>query len=71
MTSKDLFAVCVRVIGLISLMLLFNSLALMLSAPMPWELVVRFVIWFVLAVWMLRGAPALIRFAYPDRTERL
>jgi len=66
MKPHELFAVAVRVVGLLSLLyLLFTSL-MFFAAGVSWQFVVRSLIWALVSLWFLRGAPQLIRFAYPE-----
>jgi hypothetical protein len=66
MSPRDLFAVAVRTAGLISLFYLLQSVLLLLGVDMQWTSIVRSLVWLILTLWLLRGAPALVRFAYRD-----
>lgn len=66
MSPRDLFAVFVRTAGLISLFYLLQSVLLVLGVEVQWPFVVRTLVWLILSIWLLRGAPALVRFAYRD-----
>lgn len=66
MHSQEIFAVVVRVIGLVSLIYLLATSFVFFGSGMPWLFVVRCIVWAVVSIWMLRGAPQLVRFAYPD-----
>jgi hypothetical protein len=65
MKPHELFAVAVRVVGLVSLIYLLGCATLFVAAGVSWLFIVRTLVWLVLSLWMLRGAPALVRFAYP------
>jgi hypothetical protein len=66
MSPRDLFAVAVRTAGLISLFYLLESVLLLLGVELQWPVIVRSVVWLILSIWLLRGAPALVRFAYRE-----
>ncbi len=66
MKPQELFAVAVRIVGLISLLYLLSTSVMFFAAGLPWLLVVKAIIWALLSIWLLRGAPELVRFAYPD-----
>ncbi len=63
-TPPQLFAVAVRVIGLLSLLYLLGDLFLLVGGGLPILLIVRYILWALVSVYMLRGAPALVSFAY-------
>jgi hypothetical protein len=66
MNPKDTFAVGVRLIGLVSLLYLLGSSVMFFGAGVPWQLVVKLIVWAIISIWLLRGAPQLVRFAYPE-----
>lgn len=66
MKPKDLFALAVRIVGLLSLLYLLSTSVFFFGASLPWFLIVRTIVWLVVSIWMLRGAPQLVRFAYPE-----
>lgn len=66
MHPPDIFAVAVRILGLVSLMYLLATSFVFFGAGMPWLFVVRCIVWALVSLWMLRGAPQLVRFAYPS-----
>jgi hypothetical protein len=66
MTPRALFSVGVRLIGLISLIFVCNSALGLIGIQVPWELVLKIILWFFLSIWMLRGAPLIVRFSYHD-----
>jgi len=66
MKPQELFAVAVRVVGLLSLLYLVFTSLMFFAAGVSWQFVVRSLIWALVSLWFLRGAPQLVRFAYPD-----
>jgi len=66
MQPQDFFAVVVRIVGLVSLVYLVGTSLMFMGAGMPWAVVLRFIVWALASIWMLRGAPQLVRFAYPN-----
>lgn len=67
MQPQDLFAIVVRTVGLVSLVYLVSTSLMLLGGGLPWAFVLRFIAWALVSIWMLRGAPQLVRFAYPDK----
>ena len=66
MKPQDIFAVAVRVVGLVSLLYLLSTSLIFFAAGLPWLLVLKSIVWAIISIWLLRGAPQLIRFAYPN-----
>ena len=69
MKSSDLFALAVRIVGLVSLLYMIGSALMLFGASIPFFLVLKEVIWLLVSLYLLRGAPHVVRFAYPERTE--
>jgi hypothetical protein len=69
MKSSDLFALAVRIVGLISLLYMIGSALMLFGASIPLFLVVKEVVWLLVSIYLLRGAPHVVRFAYPERNE--
>ncbi|MGA2445180.1 MAG: hypothetical protein ABSG50_07120 [Opitutaceae bacterium] len=69
MKSSDLFALAVRIVGLVSLLYMIGSAVMLFGSGLPFFLVVKEVIWLLVSIYLLRGAPHVVRFAYPERTE--
>jgi hypothetical protein len=69
MKPSELFGIAVRVVGLVSLLqLLAGAWVLFTSwSNLPWQAIARSIVWLFLCVYLLRGAPHIVRFAYPDR----
>ena len=66
MKSSEFFGVAVRTVGLISLLYaLASALLLFGSGFSSFGFVMKQIIWLALSVYLLRGAPAVVRFAYP------
>lgn len=63
MKPRDAFAVAVRVIGLLGLLFSANIL---LSGFVNTYVAIRAVISILISLWLLRGAPQIVRFAYRD-----
>ena len=66
MKPHEMFGVAVRIVGLVSLIYMLASSVLFLAASLPWLFIVKLIVWLMLSLWLLRGAPALVRFAYPN-----
>jgi hypothetical protein len=66
MKPRDVFALIVRIAGLVSLLYILGSSFLLAGFGLPWPFMLRAVVWLVGSIWLLRGAPQLVRFAYPD-----
>lgn len=69
MKSSDLFGVAVRTVGLLSLLYALSTTVLLygsgfFSAFGSFSFVVKFLIWIAISLYLLRGAPAVVRFAY-------
>jgi hypothetical protein len=69
MKSSDLFGVAVRTVGLISLLYALGSTVLLVgsgffSAFGSFGFVVKFILWVAISIYLLRGAPGVVRFAY-------
>jgi hypothetical protein len=68
MNAKDQFALALRIIGVLSLMYILRALVRSLSPPIV-ILIVRLVC-VVIGVYLIRGAPLLVNFAYPGSLPR-
>ena len=66
MKLRDVFALAVRIAGLVSLLYMLASAVMLFGVGMPWQFVVKTIIWFAFSLWLIRGAPQLVRFAYPE-----
>lgn len=66
MKPSEIFALVVRIVGLVSLVYMLSSSLLLIGLGLPWMLVVKTMVWFLVSLWLLRGAPQLVRFAYPN-----
>ena len=66
MKPQEQFALALRIIGVLSLMYLLRAFVRNASPPAI-ILIIRLAC-AVIAVLMIRGAPALVKFAYPDST---
>ncbi len=66
MRSPEIFALVVRIVGLVSLTYLLATSFVFFGSGMPWLFVVRCIVWALVSLWMIRGAPQLVQFAYPD-----
>ena len=69
MKSSDLFALAVRIVGLVSLLYMIGSAVMLFGSGIAFFWVVKEVIWLLVSLYLLRGAPHVVRFAYPERTE--
>ena len=77
MKSRELFGLAVRIFGLVSLLYFFTSLPMTttLLFGLPFSLgslwvAAKFVAWIFFTVSLLRGAPWLVRFAYPEEEKK-
>lgn len=68
MTPPQLFAVGVRLIGLLILLDLLQNAFLAFSGGWPVLLLVRYLLGLALGSWMLLGASALVSLAYGGRS---
>ena len=66
MKSQEIFALAIRIAGLISLLYLMAMTAMFAGIGMPVFFVLRTIAWAIFSLWLLRGAPQLVRFAYPS-----
>ena len=69
MKSPELFALAVRIIGVVSLLYLIGGSIMLIGAGVPLVLVTKSLLWAILSIWFVRGAPQLVHFAYPDATR--
>jgi hypothetical protein len=69
MKSSDLFALAVRIVGLVSLLYMIGSAVMLFGSGIAFFWVVKEVIWLLVSLYLLRGAPHVVRFAYPERSE--
>ena len=65
MSQKELFAVIVRVIGVLAL--IYIGRRVVLIHAWEWPMIAR-AISVIVAVYMIRGAPLLVNFAYPEKS---
>jgi len=73
MKPKDIFILVIRVLGLVFLYHGLSALVPLLfsAAILPFAVSALMVVWqLLLAYWLLRGAPLLMRIAYPETTGR-
>ena len=49
-----------------SLLYFLTTAVLFYRFGVPWPIVLKAVLWFAFTLWLLRGAPQLVRFAYRD-----
>jgi hypothetical protein len=77
MTPRECFGIAIRTIGILllfaSVMYLYSALALLLFSGMPrnYPLVSYLgasAVVFIVGIYFLRGAPRLVRFAYPSES---
>ena len=68
MTPPKIFGLAVRIAGLVSLLYMLSGFVILfgLGGVPPFLLIIKFLLWLALTLWLLRGAPNLVRFAYPD-----
>ena len=64
MKSKELFALALRVIGVLGIIYILRS-AVRTTSPAATFLIIRFV-FVLIGLYLLRGAPWLVKFAYPE-----
>jgi hypothetical protein len=66
MKSKEQFALALRIIGVLGIMYILRSF-IRNTSPAIVVLIIRLVC-VVIGVYLIRGAPQLVRFAYPEST---
>jgi hypothetical protein len=64
MNAKEQFALALRIIGVLSLMYILRTFVRNYSPAVP-ILILRLAC-AAIGVWMIRGMPPLVKFAYPD-----
>jgi hypothetical protein len=70
MKRRDIFGLLVRIAGLVSLLYMLKTALLFFGPRMHWVFIVKTIVWLALTLWLLRGAPQLVRFAYPDDKDK-
>jgi len=65
MNSKELFALFLRVVGLLGIIYVIRRIAHAESPTTFW--VALRVIYLIIGVYLVRGAPLLLKFAYPEQ----
>lgn len=66
MKSREIFSLIVRVTGLLALLYTFNIVVIFFGAGLAWGIVIRAIVSGLVSIWLLRGAPQLVQFAYRD-----
>lgn len=66
MKPREMFGVGVRVVGLVCLLYMLSGISLLVGAVSA-MMVVRWIIGVLLSLWLIRGASALVSFAYGGR----
>jgi hypothetical protein len=66
MKPHEIFALVVRIVGLLSLVYILASATVFILLGLQWAFVIKTLVWIAVSLWFLRGAPQLVRFAYPD-----
>jgi|GEM_PF-1492286 len=76
MKPRELFGLAIRVFGLVSLLYFFTSqtvtTTLIFGLPFSFGsvwIVAKFIAWIFFTLSLLRGAPWLVRFAYPEESK--
>ncbi|HEX2855158.1 MAG TPA: hypothetical protein VHO24_18130 [Opitutaceae bacterium] len=64
MKASELFGVAVRTVGLISLIYMIGGAMVLFGVRMSFGFVVKEVLWLALSIYLLSGAPQVVRFAY-------
>jgi hypothetical protein len=74
MKSKDIFGIVVRVVGLLALLSGLGGAYAAFSVFSFGRLLLRALLYGIpylaVSLYLLRGAPHLVRFAYPDESEQ-
>jgi hypothetical protein len=67
MHSKDVFALVLRIVGVVGIIFVIRQLdfVMEMGTPKPAYLALK-LLYLAVGVYLLRGAPMLVRFAYPD-----
>lgn len=66
MKPEDIFGLVVRFVGLIGIVYSLTIAFLFVGTGMPLLTTVKFIVAAIVSLWLLRGAPQLVRFAYPQ-----
>lgn len=78
MKQRDVFELAVRLLGLVSLLAgvlyIYSTIVAFFDPNHPntypaWQYAIAAVIYFVCGLYFLRGAPHIVRYAYPERRE--
>lgn len=69
MKASELFGVAVRTVGLVSLIYMLGGALVLFGVRMSFGFVVKELLWLALSLYLLRGAPHVIRFAYGRSDE--
>jgi hypothetical protein len=70
MQPKEIFALILRIVGLIGIIVVVRQLDMMMKMGTPTAayLAVK-ALYLAVGIYLMRGAPLLVRFAYPGRTD--
>jgi hypothetical protein len=68
MNSKELFALFLRVVGILGVIFVVRHVLESVPACTPSAyLIVKWIVGVLVALYLIRGAPLLVKFAYPER----
>ncbi len=68
MNSKELFALFLRIVGVLGIMLIVrHALESVPTCTISAYLIIKWVIGALVGLYLMRGAPLVMRFAYPDK----
>jgi hypothetical protein len=70
MNSKELFGCFLRVVGVLGILYIVRHAAnevLSCSFPSHYYLLIKWVLGVLVGLYLMRGAPAVVKFAYPEK----
>ncbi len=71
MNSKEMFALFLRVVGVsVFIIIVRHVLAYGPTFAVPGYLIVKWVIGVLLSLYLIRGAPLVVNFAFPDKSGK-
>jgi hypothetical protein len=71
MNSKEMFALFLRVVGVFGLILVVrHALSFGPAFTVSGYLIVKWVIGVLLSLYLMRGAPLVVNFAFPDKSGK-
>ena len=66
MKPEDIFGLVVRFVGLAGIVYSLTIAFLFIGTGLPLVMTIKFIVAAIVSLWLLRGAPQLVHFAYPQ-----